>query len=626
MSVLNFVNLYGAWFFLSLIPLVILYFLKLRRPKLEVPSLVLWQSVVNDQRVNSPFQKFRRNLLLLLQILLLCLLVLALMQPFLPTTAGVAQYTPLLIDCSASMSARDEATGRTRLELVLQQVREQIENLSGDQQLAIFTFASTGRRLTEFTNDRRVLLKALEKIEASDLPAQLDDVLRMAAAYSTSFPIESVTVLTDGNLPERVDFELPFRLDVRRVDVGGPNLGITEMSARRSGADEWEVFVRVAGSSDDLRGAELQIFENGQQTHSETMEVSQQDAERLVFPVTTGAATLLEARLVPAGFDAMATDNSVWLSLPATRPLKALVSDKLATWKRAIGIVPNVTVEDLVGEVPAGSEYDLIVTREAVVPGVSAPIRIVVGGIPEDLATQVSRKDDVSSVIDWNRTAPLLRHVQLADVQVGEQPAWGEGVTVRDLEARGYEVLIDGNAGPLLLQKREGLQTTWWFTFDTDRSTLPFRVGFPILVANAVDAALKQAALSEVSAAPTGVLPALSLEADRDYVVTTPRGEQLAGRSGATGLLTGIPAARVGRYSVAEGQDTVAVVGTGLLSVTETSLAAVEELRFSEATVATGTTETLETDRPLWWTLALVAFGLLMFEWWYFQRARGAVE
>jgi hypothetical protein len=576
--------------------------------------------------VNSPFQKFRRNLLLLLQILLLCLLVLALMQPFLPTTAGVARYTPLLIDCSASMSARDEATGRTRLELVLQQVREQIENLSGDQQLAIFTFSATGRRLTEFTNDRRVLLKALEKIEATDLPAQLDDVLRMAAAYSTSFPIESVTVLTDGNLPERVDFELPFRLDVRRVDAGGPNLGITEMSARRSGADEWEVFVRVAGSSEDLRGAELQIFENGQQTHSETMEVSQEDAERLVFPVTTGAATLLEARLVPAGFDAMATDNSVWLSLPATRPLKALVSDTLATWKRAIGIVPNVTVEDLVGEVPAGSEYDLIVTREAMVPGVSAPIRIVVGGIPEDLKTQIVRRDDVSSVIDWNRTAPLLRHVQLADVQVGEQPAWGEAVTVRDLEARGYEVLIDGNAGPLLLQKREGLQTTWWFTFDTDRSTLPFRVGFPILAANAVDASLKQAALSEVSAAPTGVLPALGLEADRDYVVTTPGGEKLEGRSGATGLLTGIPAARVGRYTVAEGQDTVAVVGTGLLSVTETSLLAVEELRFSEATVATGTTETLETDRPLWWTLALAAFGLLMFEWWYFQRARGAVE
>ena len=101
----GFVNLFGAWFLLALIPLIILYFLKLRRPKMEVPSLALWQSVVNDQRVNSPFQKFRRNLLLLLQLLLLGLLVLALMQPFLPAKAATAEYLPILIDCSASMSA-----------------------------------------------------------------------------------------------------------------------------------------------------------------------------------------------------------------------------------------------------------------------------------------------------------------------------------------------------------------------------------------------------------------------------------------------------------------------------------------------------------------------------------------
>ncbi|MDA1232877.1 MAG: VWA domain-containing protein, partial [Planctomycetota bacterium] len=177
----GFVNLFGAWFLLALIPLIILYFLKLRRPKLEVPSLALWQSVVNDQRVNSPFQKFRRNLLLLLQVILLCLLVLALMQPFLHAEAEVAEYKPLLIDCSASMASIDEATGKTRLELVKEKVREQINNLSGDQRIALFSFSSTGRRLTEFSNDRRALLKALEALQPTDLPGQLDDVLRMAA-------------------------------------------------------------------------------------------------------------------------------------------------------------------------------------------------------------------------------------------------------------------------------------------------------------------------------------------------------------------------------------------------------------------------------------------------------------
>ena len=620
----SFVNLFGAWFFLALIPLVILYFLKLRRPKMEVPSLALWQSVVNDQRVNSPFQKFRRNLLLLLQIILLCLLVLALMQPFLSADAEVAEYTPLLIDCSASMSATDESTGKSRLDLVKEQVREQIENLSGDQRIAIFSFSATGRRLTEFTNDRRILLKTLDAIQPTDLPGQLDDVLRMAAAYTRTFPIETVTVMTDGNLPGQVDFELPFSLEVKRVSPGGPNVGITEMSARRSGPEEWEVFVRVSSSSVDLRGAELEFYENGEKTNSQAIEVSNEEAERLVFPVGSGTARLLEARLIPASYDSMKVDDSVWLTLPTARPLKVWTSPKLSSWRHAIRVQPNLEMADTAEDRPKGSDYDLIVSDTLETGGAVAPVQVFVGVIPTDLQDLIEIKEDVAYVVDWNRTSPLLRHVQLADVQVGEQPRLAVGAGAKDLEERGYEVLIDGNAGPLLLQRREGLSVSFWFTFHTDKSTLPYRVGFPIIAANAVESALKQASLSEVSAAPTGVLPPIAVEADRSYTIRTPDGQQIPATSTATGLLTGIPAARVGRYDVMEGAELTTSVGTGLLNATESTLKSVEEIRFSELTVSAEQTNKIDSDRPLWWILALLAFAVMLFEWWYFQRARGA--
>ena len=74
-----------------------------------------------------------------------------------------------------------------------------------------------------------------------------------------------------------------------------------------------------------------------------------------------------------------------------------------------------------------------------------------------------------------------------------------------------------------------------------------------------------------------------------------------------------------------DGNNLVTSIGTGLLSGTETSLKPVEELRFSELTVATDEAKQLDSDRPFWWILALLAFGVLMFEWWYFQRARGAM-
>ena len=78
----GFQSLSQLWLLTLLVPLVLFYFLKLKRPRAEIPSLVLWRQVLQDQRVNSPFQKFKRNLLLLLQILILLFLILAALQPF----------------------------------------------------------------------------------------------------------------------------------------------------------------------------------------------------------------------------------------------------------------------------------------------------------------------------------------------------------------------------------------------------------------------------------------------------------------------------------------------------------------------------------------------------------------
>lgn len=619
----------GAAFFLALIPLVILYFLKLKRPRVEIPSLALWSSVVNDQRVNSPFQTFKRNMLLLLQLILLTLIILALMQPFLPAGSETSEYIPVLVDCSASMSATVDESGKTRLDVAKEQAAALIESLRSEGRLALFSFATSGRRLTEFTNERSVLYTALEQLEVTDRASSLDEVLRMADAYSRTAPVKRVVVLTDAVVPDQVDFDLPFELDIRRIEAGGNNVGITEMSARRSGPESWDVFVRVSGSSVESMYGELQLKMDGKLIGKESIVVSSDESERLVFEVDSRKATLLEASLTTSEFDSMASDNSVFLSLPETRPLKIRTSDEMYSWQHALNVMEDLEIE--FGGAATSPEYDLVISDSEDLKGVTAPVTVFNGVIPSDIADlvevqEVDSTDRFSQIVDWTLTAPLLRHVRLRDVELGEKTAFINGGDTQALEERGFETLIHGADGPLMLQRRRGLETDYYFLFNTDRSTLPYRIAFPILATNIVQEALQQASLSDVRAAATGVLPELSLKKDTQYTIVGPNDKRQTLSSSPNGMLSGVTADAVGRYDVLEGSEVVASVGTGLLSNLETTLSTVDTFQFSEVEMEVGESQMLEADTHLWWTLAIAAFVFLLLEWWYFQRVKTRVS
>src|SRR5687767_7984135 len=74
----------AAWAALAAVPplIILLYFLKLKRIPLEVPSTYLWHKSIEDLHVNSIWQRLRRSLLLFLQLLLVALVIFSLLAPF----------------------------------------------------------------------------------------------------------------------------------------------------------------------------------------------------------------------------------------------------------------------------------------------------------------------------------------------------------------------------------------------------------------------------------------------------------------------------------------------------------------------------------------------------------------
>src|SRR3954451_13411245 len=131
----------AAWAVLAGIPvgIIALYFLKLRRRPLQVPSTLLWKRSLEDLHVNSLFQRLRKNLLLFLQLLAVLLAMLALAGPRIKGTQNTANRFIIAIDESASMGATDVSP--TRLEKAKAEAVKIVENMEATDLAMIVAFS-----------------------------------------------------------------------------------------------------------------------------------------------------------------------------------------------------------------------------------------------------------------------------------------------------------------------------------------------------------------------------------------------------------------------------------------------------------------------------------------------------
>ena len=625
MTLPGFSALASAWLFLLVPLLVLFYFLKLKRPRLDVPCLVLWKQVLQDSRVNSPFQKFKRNILLWLQLLLLILLILAAMLPYWHGDAESADRLPILIDCSASMAAIDRDDGVLRLDAAKERARKLIEGMVSERKLCLIAFDSTGRKLTDFTDNKRILLDALDKVRVRDVPSNIEDALRIAQALARREPFDRVLLLSDGNFPGEADMELSFALDFQQLPAAGPNMGITTLNATRttSGAGQWVVFVTVSSTSNEPSSATIELLVEDQVEETQDITLSVDRGQRWSVILAADRAVAVQVRLKPDGFDSLASDNVAYLDLAPPRPVRVYAPLGMLPYRLALNAIEQVRVFPEKDQADDEAWFDLLITDNLADLEKVADTKLLVGMVPEELKDLVSVQSEAGTTpIDWHRNAPSLQHVELTDMMILDNPEAAEGVLEQDFERRGYEVLAHGEHGPLLFRREDGSRLSLHLLFHTDRSTLPYRIGFPILVSNMVRIAMHRAGLAETPGRRTGVLPPVKVIPEREYKVQGPGRTEQTVKSDLDGMLRGAAAERVGRYRITGPAAPRGEIGASLLSSSETSLKAVEQIQFRELAVTAASAE-LKTDRSFWRTLAITALLVLLIEWWYYQRKPG---
>src|SRR4051812_14746869 len=239
-----------------------MYLLKLRRDEAIVPSTLLWNRLVADAEANAPWQRLRRSLLLLLQLLLVLALAILAARPFVERPAGLARDLVLVLDASASMGATDVVP--TRLAAAKQAAIDALRDLPSGGKVSVIAAGRTARVVATGSTDLGRVRQAIESITVTSSTGDLGDALRLASALAARSGDAQILVATDAALATTPTVKVEAPIRVLQVGREGQNQAIVALAIRSapSGLTK-SAFVSVANLDTVQAKRRLEVYADG---------------------------------------------------------------------------------------------------------------------------------------------------------------------------------------------------------------------------------------------------------------------------------------------------------------------------------------------------------------------------
>src|SRR6188768_3093337 len=183
-----------------LVPLVLLYVLRIRREKRRVPYTWLWRSAERDLLAKHPFRRLFPYVSLLLEALALSALALAFARPIVRGGQIDTLHLAIVVDTSASMSALG-ADGRTRFELAREAARRVSRQLAPGADALVVEAGREPRVVSPFERDPKRIEAAIDRLRPGEVDGDLGTALGVATDHLRSRPgLGRIIVVTDGAL------------------------------------------------------------------------------------------------------------------------------------------------------------------------------------------------------------------------------------------------------------------------------------------------------------------------------------------------------------------------------------------------------------------------------------------
>lgn len=650
MELINMLS-WWQWIALGAVPpaLVALYFLKLHRQPLEVPSTFLWKRSIEDLSVNSLWQRLRRNLLLLLQLLAVAALILAALRPSWQSHRLSGGRYIFLLDTSASMTATDVAPNR--LAEGKRRVGQLIDEMNSGDKAMLISFSDHARVEQSYTDNVQDLRRALAAVQPTNHSTSLDEALHLAAGLAN--PGRSATEMSDTQVAEPLPAKLYIFSDGRFPDVSGfslgnltpifepigdadaANVGIVGFSTDRNEdkPDQLQAFARLENHGGDPADVSLELRLDGNLVDARQVKIPANGVDSEVFGLGQVESGVLRLSLSPADF--LSQDNQAWavvnsprrtrvlLITPGNEPLsRALKVPAAQQWSEVTEETPaSLDTPDYQKQAASGT-LDLIIYDRCAPKQMPQANTLFIGTLPPAPGWGAEAAVVQPQIIDTDRAHPIMQSVELGDVDIDEATPLKPPA--------GSTRLIESNKGPLMaIASREGYEDAvlGFELISVEQgsavvnTTWPIKLSFPVFLSNM----LQYFGGNREAAATASYRPGQSINLRADVAgtifVVTPSGEQFEVPRDRQSTFNFSRTDELGIYQVRSGNNTIQRFAVNLFDSNESDIRARAEegVKIGHVEV-TGQSQWEPARREMWRFLILAALGVLLVEWYIYNR------
>jgi hypothetical protein len=573
-----------------------------------------------------------------------------------------------MVDTSASMSASDVAP--TRLDSAKQQAIALIEQMKPGDVAMVVSFSNAAKVEQTFTDNRRLLRQKVELIEPTNRSSDLSEALRAAAGLANpgqtgdrTNPNDIQTaeaqpatmyLLTDGGFPKVSKFRLG-NLDAEYVKVATAeprNIGIVAFStdANPEKPGQIQAFARVENYGAEAEKAVATLYLDNAELDSQNVEVPPRNKENQL-PGSTGIKFDMESiengvlRLELKIKDQLLLDNTastvvnlpqpakVLLVTPGNDPLEiALATDEAAKMAAIVTKPPSYLAEKAYLDAAAEGAFDLMIYDQCVPKSMPNCNTLFIGRLPPAEGWQAGPKTFPIAIGDVNQLHPLSQMLAMDNVQIIEgmplMPPPGStalmGAYLGQGEARVFDTIYA--VGP-----RAGYEDAvlGFEIISADENGKPagntdwaIRRSFPVFALNAIKyLGGVRSGLAMPSIKPGAAATLRTLTPVPKILVRSPRGEQFEVSKEAQNQYVFTHTEDLGIYEVREGsgQKVSQKLAVNLFDPRESNLFAPDKLDIDEVEVKAQTGKQVS-RKEMWRWLLLGAIGLLVFEWYIYNR------